>query len=71
MWTPKQPMKCPVCATVLGCRDKHMAVSFECFECNWIFSWDREGTIKPPKRPVKPPKRCNCLSCRGKDEKEG
>jgi len=63
MWAFKYAMKCPVCFTILGRRDKDVAASFECGECKWVFYWDADGTLLAPKKPPKEIKRCGCGGC--------
>ncbi len=66
MWMPKLTMKCPVCPTILGRRDKGVAASFECADCRWIYSWDAEGVLQKPRKPNKI-KGCDCAGCQTRD----
>lgn len=58
-------MKCPVCPSVLGRRDKGVASEFECAECKWIFPFDKDGVVGKAYRKKKPAY-CSCEICKGK-----
>jgi len=69
---PKKIQYCPVCPKSegqLGYYTPGMARSFVCKDCQFVYSWDREGKMLPPVKYV-PPKRgkkCGCPSCRVRD----
>lgn len=67
----KPTLFCPVCDGCLGYLTKGEVCSFLCKECRWIFTWGRDGKLKPPiKFDEKPSKVCDCGGCQDREERK-
>lgn len=68
---PKPSTVCPVCGITLGYLTKNELCSFICAECKWIFTWGRDGKLKPPvKYEEKKSQTCDCGGCQYRDEQK-
>lgn len=66
---PKQTVYCPVCNDTLGYLTKGEVCSYVCTECQWIFTWNRQGKMTAPiKVDRKKKDTCDCGSCQYRDE---
>lgn len=67
----KPSLKCPVCKDELGYLTRNEVCSFICRECQWIFTWGRDGHLrKPVKLSNKKPQTCDCGSCQYREEQQ-
>lgn len=46
----KKEAECPVCKDSLGWLSKGVPNTFLCKECEWFFTWDAKGLMRPPKK---------------------
>lgn len=68
MYPYKQRLTCPVCKTVLGFLTKNENCSFLCDECQFIYTWDHSGKLRPPMKYEPTNKEgCDCASCSWRD----
>jgi NAD-dependent SIR2 family protein deacetylase len=59
----RKVLRCPVGKEALGYRFDGEMAEFECTDCDFIYSWDKNGRLLPPEKKKKPPKLCNCGNC--------
>lgn len=60
---------CPVGDEILGYLVKGEVCSFICRDCRFIFTWGRNGVLKPPiKLEEKKINKCGCVTCKSRNE---
>lgn len=70
---PKKVLYCPVGEHVtLGYHTKGFVSSYACTECQWIFTWDKNGKLLPPTKiiPLKKRELCDCGACQFREERK-
>ena len=59
----QETVKCPVCKSRLGAREKNELFIGHCEECHASFIWRKNSKKPESKLDVDQPKRCGCQNC--------
>jgi hypothetical protein len=63
-------VRCPVGNNILGYRNKKENCTFLCNDCEFLYTWNKNGELLFPQKHIKGKiqARCDCASCQYRDK---